>query len=409
MAAVNIPNETSNQATYAGFETIPGQNVEPTFRLPGTFAASESASLSRKEETTGGYDRFVTPQKGPSTFAGNYGEDLTFETLPQMMRAGLRAGSQGVQVGAAAAYQYTKAPMFDRDDIESMTVQYNVPGLGMEARGVRFNEWTISQDTDGADGSWMFSSNLWMRGYDELPGAFEGVASGVTASTLTMIGAAWTPDEHMGAFLFLDFGTHDGQVREIVSNTADTLTVAPDFSPVPAATVPFRIEGQFPVGIPTTAGNEKIDSAGTKIFLDPVGSLGTDPVMDRLISWNVTTALNLSAKRYAEHMRNEFSARVGKGARVISGQVRLEFDRRDEWLQWKRRQKLAIRFEQTGSELDTGVSKRARIDLPVVLWDTVSPDTRESNLTATFAFLAYLPADAPIVTVDTINGLAQLP
>lgn len=410
---VNIPNETSNQVLYAGFEDVPGVAATPDFRLKGDFAASEEAALDRAPEVTGGYDRFATPRQGPSTFAGTYGENLTYETLPQLMRAGLRSGAAGVQVGGAAAYQYTKAPRFDRDDVESMTVQHYVPGLGMQAKGVRFNEWTIAIDADDAAGAWKFSSSLFLRGLDELPGAVEGTSTASTATTLTVPSSGWTANQYVGAFIFLNPGTHDGQVREISANTAtvtgsSTITVSEPFSPVPAATVPFRIEGLFPAGVPNPM-NETIDAPGTKLFLDPVGSLGTNQVMDRLISANVTVGLNLAPKRFLEHNRNEISARVGKGDRVVSGRARLEHDRRDEWLQWRRRTERALRLEQIGSEIATGTNKRARIDLPRVLWDSVSPDTRQSNLTATYAFLAFLPASAPIITVDTINGLATLP
>lgn len=403
-----IPNETSNRVLYAGFENPAGTDTTPDFRLTGEFAASESSALNRDPEVTGGYDRMATPKKTPSTFSGTYAEKLTYETFPQLLRAGVRAGDAGVLVpSTAAVYEYDKAPTFDRDDIEAMTVDYYVPGLGMRAKGVRFNEFTVGMDSDGADGAWNFSSNLFLRGVGELPGAFEGVATAADANSLTMTGAGWTVDEHAGGFVFLNPGTHDGQVREIVSNTATVLTVAPAFDPVPAATVPFRIEGQFPVGIPIP-DNETIDAPGTRIYLDPVGALGTNQIRNRLISWNVTVAHGLSPKRFAEHGRDEISDRVGKGDRLVSGQVRLEFDRRDEWLQWRKLQELAIRFEQDGSEIEAGQRKRARIDLARVLWDTVTPDTRQSNLTATFAFLAYLPTSDPIVRFVTRNGLPTL-
>jgi hypothetical protein len=421
MAGTNIENEVSQSVLYAGTETTPGAAVTPTFALTGTYESSEDSSLNRQEETTGGYDRYVTPKKSPSTFAGTYGQPLTYRDMAILPRYIIRSGGTGTLVGGSTgAYNYNRSPLFNRYDADSMTVHHGVSGLGLQDTGVRFSEFTVTMDADDEAGAWQWSSNLFLSGRDELPGAFTATTTATTATTLTVTAAGRTVDQYAGAYVFLNPGTHDGQVREIIGNTATdattgsfTITVAPAFAPVPAAATPIRIEAEFVANI-TLPFAETIDSYGTRVYVDPVGSIGTNDIAGaRVISANVTYSHGLNPKRFLGNSLSQVSSRVGKNSRVVSGQVRLEFDRRDEWLQLRNKTERAIRFEQTGSVIDSGVTHRARIDLPRVVWDTVSPDTRESNNTATFSFIAYKPVGAqagqPIITVDVINPLATLP
>ena len=65
-----------------------------------------------------------------------------------------------------------------------------------------------------------------------------GTATGGGAKTLEDTAKAWTIDKHIGKFVYISAGTgaHDcGNFAEIVSNTADTLTVAYDWLTDPVA------------------------------------------------------------------------------------------------------------------------------------------------------------------------------
>src|SRR5690606_7634821 len=104
-------------------------------------------------------------------------------------------------------------------------------------------------------------------------------------------------------------------------------------------------------------------SYGTKVFLDPVGEIGTTNVAPhRVISANITVSQTLTDKRFLGNGMDEVSSRVGKGAREVTGQIRLEFDRRDELLQWKNMDEFALRFEQEGDEIDSGDRKSTRLN-----------------------------------------------
>lgn len=63
----------------------------------------------------------------------------------------------------------------------------------------------------------------------------ETVCTGATASTLTKTGAGWTVNAYAGKLLYLPNGPGARQRREIVSNTADTLTIVGTFETVPVA------------------------------------------------------------------------------------------------------------------------------------------------------------------------------
>lgn len=402
-----IPNEVHNRQALAGYETTPGEAVTPTFRLPGEYQSSMDFTDVSKAEATGGLDRRVTPRRGRPTFAGTYAEDMSFDLFPRLMRVGLVGGDPAVLVsGASGAWQRDQSPVFDRYAVDTWTVENHVEGLGFIDAGVSFDEFTITCDVDDTDGNWKFSGNLFLRSHKPMPGDVEGVATAGTTTTIEMTGAGWDEDEHKGKYVNLGWGSNAGQIREIVSNTATELTVGTPFETAPTAGDRFRIEGRFTSGI-AREQTSIIPSYGTKVFLDDEGDIGETQVRKRLVSWNVTVQHNLSQDAFLEDAIDEAS-KLSPGEREVTGQIRMEFDRRDELEQWKRRQTRALRFEQTGEELDEGVFELARLDLPVIDWQGVTRDERNNNLTATFAFRALLPASDPIITVHSINGRASV-
>jgi hypothetical protein len=408
VAPWHIQNATSLQQALAGFEDGSGP-ATPTFRLMGDLTTTKTHELTARQEATGNYVRRANPRKGLPVLAGNYAQDLTFESLPQLQRAAIKSGATGVAVaGATGAFDYLKAPSLTRDDIELMTIQHNVEGLGFQAEGVRFPEHTITVDVDDADGVWKWASPLWIRDEIDLPGSFEGVATAATADTLTMAGATWTVDEHAGKWVVLRYLTGVGEVRPIVSNTATALTIEGEWDVTPTAGVTFRIEGAFEAGVPVV-DEEPIPSYGTKVFIDPLGGIiGTTEIdNDRIISLNVTTQLNPERKTFLNNTAG-VGRRMGRGELITTFQIRFEFDRRDEMLMWERMQGFKLRIEQEGSILDESplTRKLARIDIFRAFWSQPTRDARGNNLTATMAGVAY--NSTPYVQYLTRNGLATL-
>lgn len=236
---------------------------------------------------------------------------------------------------------------------------------------------------------------------------------GDSEGTIVMTGAGWSVDEYEGAFVFIDYGTHIGPVRQIISNTSDTLTITgPRLDAAVSASDVFYISGMFPV-VPN-ADYETITMEGLEVYMDaydPMAStVGTTLISDRVVSFNVTQTLNLARKRRASGV----IARVGRGAREISGVVRLELDRPDEVNNWLAGDHVSLRFQKKGSVIDatatpTPTTKLFRIDLECVEIDDFTPDADNNNRTASFAFVALLPDSEPIATFDSITTLPMLP
>lgn len=407
-----IGNEVGNKAAYAGTEAVAGTPVAATHQWLGTLEITKTQDLVTTEEATGGYHRQVTPQLGLPTFTGTYNESLTFESLPIHMQYAIKAGAAGVGDGEdVEGFVYAKSPDFNRDDIASATVRYGIDGLAWMSTGVRHNEWTLNIDVDDTDGVWKLNSNLTVGSKTEITD-FEGVATGGTATTVTMTGASWTVDEHVGKFVFIDFGTHIGDVRLIESNTADSLTVDQSFDETPAAGNVFRIEGNLPALV--VPEYEKIPTYGTQVFIDEVGSIGQTLITDRIINVSISSNTNRSTKRFLDNPSDQVSKRSGRGAQPVTGSIRLELDRRDEYVAWQNLQERSLRIEQFGSVIDPDATpeptrKRAWIDLERVAFGTPTEDSRENNMTVTVPFTAYLPESAPILIVGAKNTLPSLP
>lgn len=412
MAVTHIPNEEALKTVLIGTELIPGTAVVPTARLLGQFSATPGrGAIRRSAESTGGYDRTVATRRAQGEPSGSYAEDLTYESYPTVMRYGVKGGGAGVSdANAVPGYTYAKSPSFAVDDIDTFSAQFGVEGLGWQATGVRWNEFTVTADSTDADDNWKFSATPFMREVVRLPGWADGVATGGSATTVVMTGAGWTVNQWAGAYVYQDYGSHIGEVRQVLSNTADTLTLAaPPLSSAAAAGDRFHIAGLFPV-VPD-ADYETITLEGTRLFLDrydPVtSSIGTTDVSERLLSFNVTQQLNLARKRRFPGI----VGRTGRGAREISGTVRFEFDRWDEYRDWEEDTELSIRIEKEGSVIDpaTGTRKLARIDVERAVWDAFTGDTDNNNMTMSLSFVGKVPASEPISTFTGVNRLPVLP
>lgn len=409
----NVNNESALATVLVGTETVPGDAVTPTARLLGDFTAAPGrGAIRRSEDTTGGYDRTVTIRRGQADPSGSYAEDMTFESYPMLMRWSVKGGGTGTSDGAVVpGYTYAKSPTFGSDDVDTFTALYGVEGLPWQATGNRFSEFTITADATDTDDNWKFSSTPFVRDADRLPG-FEGtVTAGIntTTTTIEVLGAGWTVDQWAGAYVFVNYGSHIGPVRQVLSNTATVLTLETALETVPAGGSLIYISGLFPVIANPTY--ETITLEGTRFFLDrynpTTSTIGTTDISERVLSFNVTQELSLARKRRMPGI----IARVGRGAREISGTVRFEYDRWDEYAEWLGNDPVSLRIEKTGSEIDaaTNTTKLARIDVERAVWDAWTNDEDNNNMTASLSFVAALPDTAPIATFTAKNELANLP
>lgn len=410
MAIRNVPNEVALKGVMLATETVPGQLQTPTHRLLMDFSATPGiGTLRRSEDATGGFDRTATPRRQAADPSGTIGGDLTYEELAILMQYAVKGAVAGVSDAEdTPGYLYTFSPTFNADDIETASVMFGVEGLPWQATGVRLDEFTITADATDANDAWAFSGTPFMSNVDRVEG-IEFVATGGTTTTAIDADATWTPDELIGQYIFKDYGTHIGDVRIISDNDATTITVETAFGEAVTAGDVLYISAAFPTI--ATPDYETITLEGTKVYLDAYNAssstIGTTDVSERVLSFNVTQSLSLARKR---RMPGNIG-RIGRGAREISGTVRFEFDRWDEYVAWRDAEELSIRIEKEGSviDADAGTTKLARIDVERAVFDSWTEDADNNNMTASLAFLALLPASEPILTISAKNTLATLP
>lgn len=410
MAIRNVTNEVSNKQVLYGTEIVPGEAVVPDGRLFGTWEASRSRAIRRTEEATGGYDRFTAISREAETFSGSYREEPSYESLPNLLRYGLAGGDPVVaDTEATIAYTRTQVPAPAVDDIDTATIVSGVEGLPFQATGVRWDEWTLSWTA--ANGAWEFSANPVMRSFNRLPGSFEGVVTNATTTSITMTGAAETLDAWVGSYIFIDFGTHIGPVRMVTDSTADTWTWDGALDVAPDAGSRFMVVPFLPI-VADNVEREIIKGDTLDVYVDlwkaDGTAIGTTLVSDRILEFSLTQTLNLASKQRASGI----IGRYGRGARWITGNVRFEFDRWDEYEEWDEDSWVSIRVEKHGSVIDetAGTDKMFRIDLEKVAWDVFTEDADNHNMTATLSYVAALPLGSPneILEVTTRNEVATL-
>ena len=404
-----IPNDERNQQFYAAIESSPGVPATTGFyRVNGRLDIPVgSPPLADSDDVTGTFMSRGTPSRTIRIPSGNFSAPASYERLPWWARLAVVSGGTP-DVSAAPVYTYVQEPPLTVDDVNTATVMAGVEGNGFQYTGVRATEFNVAIDVDNTEGNWQISGTANAGGVDELPGSEIGVVTSATTTTVTVTGAGWTVDEWEGAFFFADFGSGTGEVRQIVSNTADTLTVSTAFSVAPAVGSDYRIAGLFPAGAPVLA-EEKIANAGTKLWILPSGGTqtATNYIKNRIISANFNISSSLDAKVFLENAPGTTSGIYGRGSLRISGSVRMEFDRYDELYAMKQLDELLIIAEQTGNEIETsGVDKLARIEVTRAVWNEQTRDTRNNNLTQTLTFEGYY--DPVPFRITTRNGLATL-
>lgn len=395
---ITIPNETwARQAIY-GYQSVPTTAVTPTRRFRGDWSSLSKPTNTTRPEATGLRARRVTPRQGPDEYSGTYAEDVAYQDFGSFLRPGLRSGGAGsLMDDASSVYTYSKSPNLESLDLDLLTVDHYVEGLGFRDIGVFFNEWNLAIDADDTDGVWKVSGTPMARSQVDLPGFFEGVATGGTTTTVVMTGAGYVADAHIGKWVNIGVN-HTGYLRQIVDNDTTTLTFAPALPGAVTAGTAFRIEPNFTSGI-AFPEVDLVPSYGTKVFLDAdAEDIGTTQILGRVISTNVTVNHGAGdSKRFLEHLANE-RGRPSLGELMVTGQVRVELDRRDEFLAFRQNELRALRIQSPDGPLIETVSSvdvyhGIELDFPVMHFTDITKDERGNNLTATLSWEALVAVD----------------
>jgi hypothetical protein len=411
-----IPNEQQLRRIQAGTEALGarGTAVAPTYKLYGDLAVTKTQALADRNEYDGTFDGWITPVRGAVEVAGTYAQPLTYEDAAILARYGIKGQVAGVDdTNTVHGYLYSYVGTPSVDDLDAFTAEYGHPGNPWLSAGLMFNAFTVSADIDDTEAIWKWASDLYGRSKDPIANQV-ATATPITSyagSTITKTAAGWTINAFTGNYVRVNGGTGAGQIRLIASNTATTIVVTAPFIPALDATSTIEIPGGFTTGL-TDRVREAIDAPGTQLFIDNVGgTIGTTPVLGKFISFSVTYTNNITAKRFMENT-NTNSTKTGRGMRQITGQLRMEFEDHAEFDKFAANVPRLIRIQKTGSQINAAplTNKYIRLDLPAGYWDAVTEDTRDNNITATFAFKAYKDVTLGYpFKFDVKNKLAVLP
>lgn len=413
--AFNIaPNSVALRRGYFGTEAIAGVPVAPTYRVYAAMKLAATRQLADREEYAGTLFSDYTPVFGPWEIDGTLEQPLTYEDLAILPRYSLAGGGTGVTDSESTpGYTYTRRPDPDSLNIDTATIEGGVPNMPWTASGVIFPEFTISGDIDDSEAAWKWSSPIKAVSKD-YKATVSDAATGGSTTTVVKTGAGWTSDQFAGAYVRMTGGTvgNIGQIREIASNNTTTLTVATAFPSAVASTDTFEISGVFTTGIADRT-REIIAAPGTTLYIDALGgTIGTTDIPGRFISFSVTYQSGLTTwKRFMENV-DSFTAKPDLGKRKVMGQVRLEFDRLDEWENFAAGVGQMIRIEQTGSTIDSGANttKSATIDVYNAIWSNFTEDERNSNITVTLPFTGFVDTSEGVpFELAVKNKLSTLP
>ncbi|HXH79518.1 hypothetical protein [Nocardioides sp.] len=419
MAGSTIQNETIRSRVLAGVEPTIGAGGAVTFPLYGTFAGKKSRSLIRDPQFRGSYDGNYNPARGPETFDGyTYGDKLSFQDLAILPRIAVSKPPTAVS-DANAVPGYTRAYRPSDAVFDSLVVQRGVVGMPFVTIGIQADEWTISHNGDDASGNWMWGSNLIVVDDDMIPLALAATAAtGGTTTTIVKSLAAWTVDAYAGRYVAMRTGTaaNIDQIVQILSNTADTLTLATALPAAVAAADTFEISGAFTAGVADRT-LDYIQNPGTQLIIadDLAGlSVSSNVINDKMISFGVTQTNMLKSKRFSDNIGG-VSKKRGRGMREVVWTIVMEFD---DWKEYRLFELAypkdrALRVQQlNGPVIDAtaGSKQTAIITSPRVQWDDIDPQgEREGNITATYAAVAYVPAAGYVVELASKTKLATLP
>lgn len=402
---VGLPNYDQLRRCRVGVEVIRGTKVAPTNPWYGMLNLQRNQPLADSEEYAGTFFSDYTPVRGAIDVDGNYTQNLSYEDahlFRYCMKGGFAPADDGNTVhGYTYAYRHTAS----RDDLDTFSAEFDGPGLINEAQGVFFPEFTLSADIDDAAAVWKFSSKATGLSKDLKAGLNDVAAT--SGTTTTFVKTAWglTISAWVGGWVHFKTGTagNIGLFREITANDATSLT----FAALPAAVTAADTIDVYP---PYTAGltdrvREMIKGPGTSLYLDTSSAIGTTLQSGRFISFSLTSTLNASYKRFLENV-NTKSNRVDRGMIRVTGQVRLEFDRKREWDNFKNLTAEKLRIQQTGAAINTGPNtfKTITVDVYQAVWDTPTVDKRGNNRVATYPFRGYVDVTQAVPLQISILG-----
>jgi hypothetical protein len=410
MPDIIVANETHLTRILAGIEAVKGTAVAPDVRWYGQMVIDKRRALADRPSYNGTHFGDVQVVRGAVEVDGSFSAVASYEQLPQWLRLLVRGGGTGTgDGGSPEAFTYEKRPSGTTNALETATIQYNIEEMPKQAEMLWFTEGTIRADIDDAAAAWMFDARLLARTSDFL-NEHNGTATSATATTLVQTGAGWTVNEYQGGVVWTTGGTGAGQVRDVASNTADTLTVA-TWDVTPDATTTFVVLGFFQSGVSDTQP-ETIEGPGTSIYLDlATGTIGTTLIDVHAIpiSFSVTYRNNTQTKRGLSNATTA-STKQGHGLVQVTGQIRVEDETPYFEKLWEDATELKLRFRQSGSIIHDAVRNRATIDVYRAVFDSPTRDSRGSNMTVTWPFKGYLDAtEAVPIEFETVNDLAALP
>lgn len=395
-----IPNEQQLRRIQAGTEALGarGTAVAPTYKLYGDMAITKTQALADRNEFDGTFDGWITPVRGAVEISGTYAQPLTYEDAAILPRYGIKGQVAGVDdTNTTHGYLYSYVGTPSVDDLDAFTAEYGHPGNPWLSAGLMFNTFTVSADIDDTEAIWKWASDLYGRSKDPIANQV-AAATPITSyagSTITKTAAGWTINAFTGNYVRVNGGTGAGQIRLIASNTATTIVVTAPFVPPLDATSTIEVPGGFTAGL-TDRVREAIDAPGTQLFIDNAGgTIGTTQVLGKFISFSATYTNNITAKRFMENTSTN-ALKTGRGMRQITGSIRMEFEDHAEFDKFAANSSRLVRIQKTGSQINAAplTNKYIRLDIPAGYWDAVTEDTRDNNITATFAFKAYKDVSA---------------
>jgi hypothetical protein len=391
---VGAPNYDQLRRCRSGLEIIRGTKATPTNPWYGMLALTRTQALADSNEYAGTFFQDYTPVRGAIDVAGPYQQNMSYED-PHLFRYAIKGGVTGTDdTNSVHGYTYDFTHTGSRDDLDTFSNEGGAPPMILEGQGLFFPEWTLSADIDDAQAVWKFSATAAGISLDRKAGLNDVAAT--SGTTTTFVKSAWglTISAWVGGWVHFKTGTagNIGLWREITANDATSLTFA-------AVTAAVTAADTVDVYAPYTAGisdrtREMIAAPGTTLYLD-TGTIGTTLQSGRFISFSITSQINASYKRFLENTSTK-SNKMDRGMVRVTGQVRLEFDRRQEWDAFTGLTAEKIRIKQTGSVIDSGAgtTKSITVDVLNAVFDSPTTDKRGNNVVATFPFRAYVDISA---------------
>ena len=389
---VGLPNYDQLHVIYAGDEDTRGTKPTIDNKWYGKLQLDRRQPLADSDEYAGTFFADYTPVRGPVEVTGSYNQPLAYEDLSFLPRYGMQGGITPTDDGNTThGYLYTYAHTGSRDDLDSASIEYGTPGMMYDCSMLMFPEFTISADIDDAQSNWKWSSRVMALSKERIAGTDDKAATGGSTTTFVATGWGLTVDALAGAWVHFKTGTagNIGLFREVLSNTSTTLTFRYALPSAVQSGDTIDVYGLPTAGIADRT-REMIKAPGTLLYLD-TGTIGTTLITGRFLSFSITSLQNLAPKRFMENT-NGYSNRLDRGMVRVSGQIRLEFDRKREWENWKNLTPEKMRIKQTGSVIDSGAStnKYAQIDVLNLAWDSPTEDKRGNNITVTLPFRGYV-------------------